>query len=242
MKNRAKALASFTIILIAATLAWASGDPWKTKPSRDWNEQDISSILRSSPWAKTDIQASGAWRPMGSSTTSGVGMYTRGTVVVDGGATKEQEAIGGVQLYTVLWWSSRTIRAASARRAVLHRTMTADDAQAAIDQGQDDYQILVESNKMSIFEKRGEKAFENAAYLESKKSKRQIVPSGVTFQLNSKDEVVGVIFHFPKKSATGEPSIAADEREIDFFLRVGDSKVTTYFDPTKMIDKQGPDL
>jgi hypothetical protein len=225
-----------------ATHAWAAGDPWKTKPSRDWTDQDISQILKASPLARTDIQASGAWRPMGSSTTSGVGMYTRGTVVVDGGASKEQEAVGGMQLFTVLWWSSRTIRAASARRAVLHGTMTADDAQAAIEQGQDDYQILGESNKMGIFEKRGERAFENAAYLEAKKSKRQIAPSGVTFQQNSRDEVVGVIFHFPKKGTTGEPTIAADEKEVDFFLQVGDSKVTTYFDPAKMTDQQGPDL
>ena len=110
MSDFTKVVSLFTIILLAATYAWAGGDPWKTKSSRDWTDQDISQILRASPWAKTDIQASGSWRPMGSSTTSGVGMYTRGTVVVDGGASKEQEATGGVQLYTCLLYTSPSPR------------------------------------------------------------------------------------------------------------------------------------
>jgi len=229
-------------LLTVAAIASAGGDPWKSKSFQQWSEGDVKTIFESSPWARPNLQPSGAWRPIGSGTTSGVGVFGRSTDVADGGASKERDAVGAAQVYNVLWWSSRTIRAASVRRAVIHGTMAEADAEKLVAHAPDEYQIYVGATNMSLFDKRGEKAFLDAAYLEAKKSKQQITPTEVTFQRNADDKVVGVIFHFPRKDKSGEPLIARDEKEVDFFLRVADTRLTTDFDPRKMVDSQGPDL
>ena len=41
-----------TALLAAAAIAWAGGDPWKTKSVDQWTEKDIAEILQTSPWAK----------------------------------------------------------------------------------------------------------------------------------------------------------------------------------------------
>ena len=43
-----------TALLAAAAIAWAGGDPWKTKSVDQWTEKDITEILQTSPWAKAD--------------------------------------------------------------------------------------------------------------------------------------------------------------------------------------------
>lgn len=237
-----KAVFGGVALLVLATLVWAGGDPWKSKPFQQWTESDVAMIFQSSPWARPATQPQGAWRPLGSEGTSGSGIYTRSTAVADGGASKESEAANAAQTYNVLWWSARTIRAASLRRAVLHGTMSEADAEKALAVPVDDYQIFVSAKNMSIFEKRGEKAFENVANLESKRSKHKVSPSRVEFKLGPDDHVVGVIFHFPKKEPNGEPLVANDEKEVNFFLQVGDSRVLSSFDPRKMVDSSGPDL
>jgi len=233
-------------LLILAALARAGGDPWKSKPFQQWTESDITTIFQSSPWAKSNVQPMGAWQPMGSQTTSGVGVMNEGGngggTHIDGGASLERDAIARAQHYNVLWWSSRTIRAASLRRAVLHGTMSEADAENALAQPAGDYEILVTSNNMTIFEKRGEKAFERVATLEVKKSRHKIAPSRVEFQLGSGDNVIGAIFHFPKKDPSGGPYIAPEEKEVEFFLQVGDAKILTSFDLRKMVDSRGEDL
>ena len=62
---RKKAFA-VTVILAAAAIAWAGGDPWKTKPVDQWTDKDIQEILQTSPWAKVNVPTQGAGtRPMG---------------------------------------------------------------------------------------------------------------------------------------------------------------------------------
>jgi hypothetical protein len=42
------------ISLLLVGLAWAGGDPWKTKPYQQWTQDDIKQILDDSPWAKLE--------------------------------------------------------------------------------------------------------------------------------------------------------------------------------------------
>jgi hypothetical protein len=104
-------------------------------------------------------------------------------------------------------------------------------------------QVLVQSTNMQIFQQRGEKAFESVAYLQTQRVKAKVSPSHVAF-LKGPDgpTVTGAIFYFPKKDASGEPTIRPDEKEVDFYLQVGDAKLRTYFEPKKMVDSQGEDL
>ena len=238
-----KSLAAAGIVFVLSVLAWAGGDPWKSKPFQQWNQKDVQQILQESPWAKPNISASGAWRPLGQSTTAGEGAYsTRSSTVADGGAEKTRDAMSGAQSYSAYWWSSRTIRAASCRQAVLQGAMTEADAEKLVAQMPDEYEIRVRGNNMSIFQERGEKAFEDAGWLELKKSKTKLTPSHVTFERDPDEKVISATFYFPKKDKAGNPTIVSDEKEMDFFLKVGDAKLITYFEPKKMMDSQGQDL
>ena len=61
-----------TALLAAAAIAWAGGDPWKTKSVDQWTEKDIAEILQTSPWAKVQLKPQGAGRgPTGMSQMSG---------------------------------------------------------------------------------------------------------------------------------------------------------------------------
>jgi hypothetical protein len=121
--------------------------------------------------------------------------------------------------------------------------MTQPDAEKSLAQPVDEYEILVRGTNMYTFQQRGEKAFETASYIQLKKTKQKVAPSHVSF-LKGPDgaSVIGAVFFFPKKSANGEPTIGTDEKEVDFYLQVGDQKLVTYFEPKKMVDSQGEDL
>lgn len=253
-----KAVLSGVAVFVLAALVWAGGDPWKTKPFSQWTEKDLQAIFQTSPWAKANVQAAGAWRPMGSETMSGptpgaiAGSSTDNSKASQGslgeqmgGAEKSKnaEAVAATQVYTVLWWSSRTIRAASTRHAVLQGSLKQDDAERIVAQPKEEYEVLVQAQNMHIFQDRGEKAFEKVCYIEARKSKRKLSPTHVAFQRGPDGEtVVGVVFFFPKKEKNGEPTIAVDEKDIDFFLQVGAARLITYFEPKKMVDNQGEDL
>src|SRR4029077_53245 len=239
-------------VLALVMAVWAGGDPWK-KPFGEWTEKDVALIQQNSPWAKI-LQAQGAWRPDGVTQASSSGGIpgsasdtsknsAGATPDTQGGLEKNAAAAAAQATYSVWWWSSRVIRAASFRDAVLKGKMTQSDAEKSVAQPMDEYEVLVRATNMYIFQQRGEKAFENAAYLQIKKAKTKISPSHVAF-LKGPDgqSVTGAVFYFPKKSANGEPTIGPDEKEVDFYLQVGDAKLLTYFETKKMVDSQGEDL
>ena len=111
-------------LFLVTLFAWAGEEPWKSKPYRRWTEQDVAEVLQASPWAKT-VRATGAWRPMNNGPVLLIWQDPHvGTTQADN-AVHPQE----LPLYTILWASSRTVRAALARRAVLRGTMKEEAAQ-----------------------------------------------------------------------------------------------------------------
>jgi hypothetical protein len=190
---RRTALSLLAVVAIAA-IVWAGGEPWKTKPVSQWTEKDIQDVLQNSPWAKANVEVRGAWRPdgmsqaSGSPTIPGSGQPSRNGSVgdnshVSAGATPDTpgglenaEAAAAAQVpYSVFWWSSRTVRAAFYRRAVLKGTMTEADLEEHVAASPDEYMVLVQSTNMRIFQLRGEKAFESAAYLQTRTHKQRFL-------------------------------------------------------------------
>jgi hypothetical protein len=49
-----QAILALLVSLIVVGLAWAGGDPWKTKPYQQWTQDDIRQILNDSPWARLE--------------------------------------------------------------------------------------------------------------------------------------------------------------------------------------------
>lgn len=239
-------------IWVIAESAWTGGEPWKSKPYQQWDEKDIATVLQLSPWAKVNLPIVGAWHPSGAEAadTSTLGVAGSGTDTSNrsnGAGTNqpggtEKQAAAGTQMYNVFWWSSRTIREASARRAVLNGATTQEAADKMVSAPVNAYQILVNSPNMAIFQQRGEEAFKQTAFIQLHKSKQKLSPTEVKFQTNPDGRVVGAVFSFAKNGANGQPTISSDEKEIDFNLRIGDSWLRTYFNPKQMVDSQGEDL
>jgi hypothetical protein len=221
------------LALFAGISALAGSDPWEGKPYAQWTEQDVAVVLQTSPWVKT-VTAVGAWRPMGSHAALPIGQDPHvGTAQADSAIHPT-----GPQMYNILWGSARTVRAATMRRAVLRGTMKQEELEKGIAHVPGEYMILVKAQDMTIFQQRGETAFMNATFLQAKKSKQKILPSHVAFIRSADQTVTGAVFYFPKKEA----AISSEEKEIDFYLQIGESKLLTSFDLRKMVDSQGLDL
>jgi hypothetical protein len=233
-------------VFMSAVLAWAGGDPWKGKPYSQWTEQDVTEVMQASPWAKS-VQSAGAWHPSDSQAVDNLGIVPGGNTVAGpsgtiAGASSQNPRDPGPQIYSIVWWSSRTVRAASMRRAVLKGSMKEEDGEKLVAVNPAEYMVLVQAANMGIFQVRGEEAFVKTCYAQMKKSKQKISPSHVTFYRGSDGQTVtGAVFYFPK-TVNGQPILSPDEKEIDFYLQVGEQKLFTYFELRKMLDSQGEDL
>jgi hypothetical protein len=255
-------------VLAIAAFALASSDPWKAKPYQQWDKKDIQKILQDSPWSKV-VTVDANWRgggggepsalPEGSSAggpgggapgggggrpgTGGGGAPGGGQPA--GGGGMEGGGGGGVPQasFSVRWLSSRTMREAMARNAVLSGRMTESDAAKNLTQTSDAYELWIVGPQMTPFQSVEEASVKRDAYLMPKKSKQKIEASKVEFERSPDGKTVeAVIVYFPKKTATGQSTIGADEKGAEFSVAAGNTKIKTSFDFSKMDDAQGRDL
>lgn len=254
-------------ILAAATAALAS-DAWKDKPYQSWDQKDIQEILNNSPWGRQDVVSAPAGggsldapnptAPTNSRTSGGVVLAKPGEDVPDtatggahgsaaspgsAGSDSANSPRGGGQIYIARWASSRTIREAMARVGELNGHPAPDAAQR-IAEVPATYEVLIISSNLSDFQQAGEAGLKDSIYLETKKNHEKIVPSKIVLATTGPNDpqVRGVIIDFPKKSASGEATIASDEKNVDLIAVAGKTKLKFHFEISKMTDKQGADL
>jgi len=135
------------------------------------------------------------------------------------------------------------MRAASARKGVLHGDKLGLDVDKYATEPQEEIQILVQSEDMAPFTRKEEKFFQANAFLQPKKSKQKISPSHVRYERDGKGRLVtSALFFFPRKTASGEPTIAADEKSVEFNCNMDGSSLRVIFEPRKMVDQTGPAL
>jgi hypothetical protein len=244
-KTLSKPLGLLLGVLLGGTLLWAGDKPWKAKPYQQWNEKELEAILTDSPWVRvTPIQRS--WRP---GTERDIAAQERSSGGVRGqtpaaspaptarvGAGEDMQEMN-VQVY---WQSSRVMRAATARQAVLHGEKVDVDKYASEPQGE--YQVVLRMEDMTPFQQHDEKFFQDNAFLQMKKGKDKISPSHVVYEKNSKGLVADAIFFFPKTTSSGAPTVSADETEVQFSCKIADSTVRLGFRPRDMVDQSGPAL
>jgi len=240
-------------VLVAATLLWAADKPWNGKPYQSWDAKDIQQIMTDSPWvASTTIQRN--WHPALAQKDVPPGQMIAGGVqsvpgsVGGGGAgtnpnlsNRSGEASETEQKVMVYWASSKLMRVASARRAVLNGSAPESDVQKYATTVNSQYAVALAMQDMTPFEGKEASAFQNECFLEGKKSKVKVSPSRAEYQKNG-DRVAAVVFFFPKTAASGEPTIASDETDVVFSLKFANQTVRVNFKPKKMVDQFGPDL
>jgi hypothetical protein len=250
-------LALVALAFLLASLASAgSGDPWKSKPYQQWDDKDIAKVFTGSPWSRS-VTVEETWEPLSPAERAAASGAAPGAVAgtqgMSGGTGKMATALpaehsdartrGEDLPFSVYWFSSRTIRSAQARQAVLHAGKDPAEADKFVNHTPDQYVVLVQGKEMDPFSRDDEKFFEHEALLIVKKTKQQIAPIHVIYDRDPKTKlVVGVFFLFPKKLPSGENVIAPDEKSVEFDCKLGHSTLKAYFEPQKMADAQGPDL
>lgn len=228
----------FLTLLVFSSLAWAADVPWKGKPYEQWEDKDIQKVFTDSPWART-ATITRSWVPLGKDQPKGP---VAGQQRLPGDLSRSNDSSAGGELsYHVFWASSRVMRAASARKAVLHGGKQDLDVEKYATAPQEEYQIVLQSEDMAPFVHHDEKFFQDNAFLEPKKSKQKITPSHVEYERDGQS-VTTAIFFFPKKTAAGAPTIAPDEKSVEFNCKLEGQPLRVNFELQKMVDSQGPDL
>ena len=234
-------------------MVWAGDDPWKAKPYQQWDAKDVRKVLDASPWARS-VQVEAPWisggdagaadsggaasrpSPMGPAQAQRPG--ANGAADVGGGA----QTVATVT-FVVRWASSRTVREALLRGAILAGQITEEAAAQQLAQPVETYEIVVAAPDMKPFQSVDEKILQNGAFLIDRKTKQKLSPTSVKIQ-NTDDgkRIQSVAFFFPKKSDTGISTISAEEKTVDFLSVVTNVKIQVSFDISKMTDTVGRDL
>jgi hypothetical protein len=247
------------ICLIAAGLLAAAGtcasDAWKEKDFQNWDLKDIQKILTDSPWSKKFQNggnggvslANPALHPLNIGAGGGPssGGATAGGQSGSPGNSKSGESAGAPKSderldLTVSWYSSRTIREAMVRQKELEG-VPADDARKELSMEPTTYEVAIFSTDLSAFGK-NLNDLKGHSYLMFKTGKEKLTPTNVAFH-REKGAVLptAIIFEFPKTTSSGEPSMASNEKAVEFFTQAGSVPIKIKFDLSKMTDKLGSD-
>lgn len=223
-------------VLITATLLWAD-QPWTAKPYASWDAKDIQQIMTNSPWVVTaTIQPS--WTPKSAqSRTSGTG---GAGPLMNPGTMGQSDSQKGVKVL-FYWASSKLMRVASGRRGVLNGSGSESDVERYATTVNPEYAVAVAMQDMTPFEGKGPNDFQDACFLEGKKSKVKVAPTRAEFQKNG-DQITDVVFFFPKTTSSGQATIASDETDAVFNLQVARTTLRADFKTKKMVDQFGSDL
>ena len=246
------------IALLAGAAAYAS-DAWKDKPFESWDEKDLQKILNDSPWAKKvqfgSNSGGGAVGPVFSATgdaahgdqsLSGGG----GGAAGDGASPRNRNGntgssgdpgLGREVTFVARWMSSRVMREAEARASEL-RGKSTEEAKKGLESAPETYQIVLIGTDLRAFAKTDMETLKGASYIELRKSHEKLMPSRIQVMKGATGMPSAIVFEFAKKTASGEPTIAGDEKSADFVTVAGTNKLKFGFDLSKMADKQGADI
>lgn len=232
-------------VTLCATSLFADNKPWKSKPFQQWDAKDVQQIMTNSPWVRvTTVPRS--WLSVAEKNAAPeqeIGGGVRSMPGPGGATTRESEASQQQLNAYVYWDSAHVMREASARNAVLHGTMNDSDAGQYANAPQEEYQIVLYMADMTPFTRNDEKFFLDKAYIQTKRGKLKLPPSQIKYDRDSNGGLKDVIFFFPKKTSSGDPTVASTEKEVTFDCKFGGgSGVHVSFDIQQMSGPAGLDL
>lgn len=208
-------------ILLAIDL-WA-GEPWRQKSYKDWNQNDVRTILNELPWAKRLEVQGGQTKHAGmeSFEEGGTGEGVAGEDSGEGGGRGEDNERGRIT-FVIRWVSSRTIRQAWVRSEVLQGRVRETDTDKFLPPSSDDAQLLIVGRDMSLFEKLDEATLRARSLLLRTKTKQKISPGVVEIvRLPDGKRIKGILFHFPKKLLVSQSTPSIDDNDLKFVSRAG---------------------
>jgi hypothetical protein len=239
-------------LLLGTVLVRADGKPWMTKPYEAWTEKDIQCIMTQSPWVQvTTIRRT--WLPIAEKDVPPQPLISGGirkwpadapnlTGVSPAVAMRASESSQSELKVYFYWDSSRVMRAASARQRVLRDEIEESEVDAYVRAPLEEYALVLSMADMTPFLQNDKEFFQKEALLLMRGRERQTFPSHVVYQRDPKGTLKQAVFFFPKMTPSGEPTIANDETDLEFRIKIADSIVHVGFKPKQMVDQVGPDL
>lgn len=239
-KTCRRTLTFLVAVVMLAPLSWASEPPWKGKPYEQWTAQDAERVFTNSPWART-ATITRTWRPATQKELPDPTLSHAARTIPDNPGPGNDH-LGSESSFDVYWASSRVVRAASARKAILRGTQKNVDVEKYASEPQEEYQIDVQSEDMAPFFRHDEEFYQANAFLEARKTKQKIAPIHVRYEHDEKGLVTSAVFFFPKKTPLGAPTISSDEKNVAFTCKIEELTLRVNFEPQKMVDNNGPAL
>ena len=245
------------VFLVFTSLAWASNEPWKEKPYQQWDKADLAIILTNSPWVKK-VVVDVNWKPDPSSAVRSSMPESDPTASLRGSDkggmpdsappdrsmdTPASSASAPTQaVFYIRWYSSRVIREALTRQAVINGQVSEADGEKLLSAPVADYEITIFGPDMTPFQNLTEDQLKSASYLEGKQSKQKVGPASVRLNKNPHSRTINLVFVFPKKTDSGADVASAQEKGLEFVCKLKGLDLRNTFDTHKMVDEKGVDF
>jgi hypothetical protein len=213
---RRSAFYFYFVIFFATATGLAGPLPWD-KPPEQWTLADVFRILQDSPWSPSKFSLESNYTQRATNSQSGVvddsHVNGRNTAVVPGVTISRAHRLPGV---TVLWWSSRTVRLAEAKRVEARAGVK--EAVAKVNAtAMPDYILTVEGDEPLRILHDAREDLHDTVFLE--------LESGGTLDLQSVEfvedgdtDVVRTELHF-SRTLNGTPAIDPESEKVIFHCR-----------------------
>jgi hypothetical protein len=235
------------LLMLSVAAAWA-GQPWKQKKVEDWDKHDVDQILRNSPWAQVITVA---YSPFAfTSDRPEVGKSVQvGRVIRDPGKdpmdppSADSSVWNPEGVFVLCWESSRTIRRALARKAVLQGSKTPAPSEEQMTTEPEDYELVMVAESIVRLPDSDAATLASNTYIQGKLAGEKVHPERIEFRPDpNTGRIAAVVFHFARRTPEGQPVVGAREEAIEFFSQVGPRVFHAKFSPKQMASREGPDL
>jgi hypothetical protein len=209
------------LFFFAAAVALPAGAPWDKVPER-WTLADVFRILQNSPWSPAKFSLESNYTQRTTNSQSGVvddsRVNGRNTAVVPGITLTRGHPLPAV---TVLWWSSKTIRLAEAKR--VEARAGAKGAVAKVDASPlPDYVLTVEGDEPLRILRDAREDLHDTVFLELDNGGVLDLVS-VKYVEEGDSDVVRTEMHFTRM-LNGQPAIDPESAKVIFHCRANARK------------------
>ncbi|HMH80276.1 MAG TPA: hypothetical protein VK514_08640 [Candidatus Acidoferrum sp.] len=209
------------LFFFAAAVALPAGAPWDKVPEQ-WTLADVFRILQNSPWSPAKFSLESNYTQRTTNSQSGVvddsRVNGRNTAVVPGITLTRGHPLPAV---TVLWWSSKTIRLAEAKRVEARAGAKGAVAKVA-ESPLPDYVLTVEGDEPLRILRDAREDLHDTVFLELDNGGVLDLVS-VKYVEEGDSDVVRTEMHFARM-LNGEPAIDPESAKVIFHCRANARK------------------
>jgi hypothetical protein len=238
---------SVFVLGISAALAISlfASDAWKTKPYEKWTAQEVQKILTDSPWAKPILlpnypYLNGDSRETDKEIRIGKAYDPVADPLAEPSAHTRTFKPEGT--FILRWNSSRTLRRALYRDAVLHG-LPPDFAQHYLIDSPDHLQLVLIAVGQTLLPPVEESSLSKETYIQLQPTGEKVYSNHVRIRdMVDAGGDEAYVFDFPITTGPNSPSLLKGVTLVEFFTQVGVRKFNAKFHPEEMVNREGADL